>query len=112
MATKQQYATCPAEVEVYRLGEQTDVILRKTIREVEKTEERDGETVTYTVYECEERQFRYPGKLSQGEVEKDFDNWWDWEPEAENTEDEVTEEDRIAALEAAVLELAEVITGG
>jgi len=75
---KECYAVQPTEVEVYRLGRATDVIIRKNIEEVTKTNE-DGST--YTAYECDEVQYRYPGIVTKAAIEADMDTWWAWEPD-------------------------------
>lgn len=73
---KESYAVEPQAVEIYHVGSSTDVILRQNIAQVTKA---DGDT-EYTAYECDEVQFRYPGTLTQAEVEADFDTWWEYDP--------------------------------
>lgn len=94
---KQQYVIKPAEVEVHAVGDKTDVILRKDIEQVEKTDMEEP----YTVYECEEKQFRYPGALTKEEVEAAADTWWDYEGSGTGETPEPTIAERLAAIQAA-----------
>ena len=54
----EQYTERPTEIEVFPLGSETDVILRKSIAESETTGE-NGDVAT--CWQCEERQIRVPG---------------------------------------------------
>ena len=77
----EQYVREPAAVQVFPLNGQTDVILRRGITEktvpiVEGEDRRDSQMV----YECEEKQFRYDGKLTQEEVTQAFEQWWGYAP--------------------------------
>lgn len=47
---KEIYSSIPEEVSIFTVGEKTDVILRKNIEQVTKTEGDDS----YQVYECDE----------------------------------------------------------
>lgn len=73
---KEQYVLKPAEVEVFPVGDKTDVILRRNIQAVERTGETDSEN--FTGWECEEKQLRYDGTLTKEEVLEDFDSWWEY----------------------------------
>lgn len=77
----EQYVHEPAIVQVFPLNGQTDVILRRGITEktVPLTEGEDLQG-SQVVYECEEKQFRYDGKLTQEEVTQAFDQWWGYAP--------------------------------
>lgn len=74
---KEIYSFQPEAVEVFRVGDDTDLILRKNI---EKQQMTDDEGKAYTVYTCDERQVRCAGVLTAEEVQKDFDKWWDYAP--------------------------------
>lgn len=110
--TKEAYINEPQAVEIHRVGTSTDIILRQNITQVTKTQT-DGDTeITYTVWECDEVQYRYPGTLSKDTIEADFDTWWSWEPEDTSTpsvEDDmdamlVDHEYRLTLLELGVTE--------
>lgn len=105
---KESYAVKPDAVEIYRVGSSTDVILRKNITEVTKT---DGDT-TYTAWECDEVQFRYPGTLTKAEVEADFDTWWEYgttDHTATAATAEVSLEQQITDLQVALCEVYELL---
>lgn len=53
----------------------TDLILRKNIEQADKEDFQDGEKRTYTVWECEETQYRHKGELRKEDVESKFDYW-------------------------------------
>lgn len=97
------YPFQPEEVEVFRVGGDTDLILRKNI---EKQQMTDDEDKAYTVYACDERQVRVTGSLTTDEVRADFDKWWNYapptpvpEPPEKKLEERVKElEDENAAL--------------
>ena len=76
---KEIYSFIPEEVLTFIVGEKTDVILRKNIEQVTKTEE--GQP--YQVYECDEVQFRYNGILTKEEVQSNFDKWWNYDPNSD-----------------------------
>jgi len=82
-SAKQEYLKKPAAVEVYRLGDKTDVIIRQNITKVKKTNEDAGKS--YTVYECDEVQYRYSGIVTKDTIEADMETWLAWEPEDTTT---------------------------
>lgn len=86
---KEIYSSIPEEVSIFTVGEKTDVILRKNIEQVTKTEGDDS----YQVYECDEVQFRYNGVLTKEEVQSNFDKWWNYDSAIEKSVDA-----KIAAL--------------
>lgn len=99
------YATKPQAVECFALAGRTDVILRRDIVLLPEAEEKDAPTG----WQCEERQFRYNGRLTAKEVQTDFDRWWNYTP----TEDTPpTLDNRVAALEAAQLTMMDLAMGG
>lgn len=99
------YASKPKAVECYPLGGRTDVILRRNIVQLP---EADGEDAP-TGWQCEERQFRYTGKLDEEAVQADFDRWWAYDPAADAPP---TLADRVAALEEAQLAMMDLAMGG
>ncbi len=81
----EQYAHEPAAVQVFPLTGQTDVILRRGIakKTVPLTEIGAGggePQGSQEVYECEEKQFRYDGQLTQEQATQEFDKWWCYAP--------------------------------
>lgn len=117
MATLEQYAVRPNTVDVFAVGSSyTDVILRKDIKEtiVPATTSPDGSQTTEetTVWQCEERQLRVPSVLTAEDVTADFDTWWAYTDGTKTAATQPTNAERIAALEAAVLELGEVLANG
>lgn len=89
----QEYAKQPAAVEVFPLPDgKTDVIIRENIVQIEKAGEEGG---TYTAWQCDETQFRYPGNLTAAEIEADLETWVNYEPEKTV---ELTEEDEMDAM--------------
>lgn len=99
------YANEPKAVECFPLGRQTDVILRRYITHLP---EADGEDVP-TGWKCEERQFRYAGKLDEEAAQADFDRWWAYDPDSDVPP---TLADRVAALEEAQLAIMDLALGG
>ena len=99
----EQYVKQPAEVEVFDLGGQTDIILRRDIQQAEQPLEDGGTQVIWT---CEERQYRVPGRYTAGQVQADFDAWWDYTPPAP---DDPTPDDPETRMFAA---FADAIRGG
>lgn len=97
----EQYVKQPAEVEVFDLGGQTDMILRRDIQQTQQPLEDGG---TQTIWTCEERQHRVPGSYTAVEVQADFDTWWDYDPTV--PEDPDDPETRIMAA------FADAIRGG
>ena len=120
--SRESYASRPQEVEVFPLEKGTDIILRKNIEEVTKEPEEGGKP--YTVWECDELQCRTTETVTISDVANNFDAWWtyaenykaeEWstETEADTPSDAgVTFGDRLDAIEAAISELAEVISNG
>lgn len=90
---KEIYSFIPEEVLTFIVGEKTDVILRKNIEQVTKTEE--GQP--YQVYECDEVQFRYNGILNKEEIQSSFDKWWNYDPNSD-----VSVENKLQSLEAKI----------
>lgn len=106
---KEIYPFQPDTVEVFRVGDETDLILRK---DIEKQQMTDGEGKAYTVYACDERQVRYPGVVTTAEVQADFDKWWNYAPPTLAPEPpEKKLEDRVKELEEENAVLTEQITG-
>lgn len=105
---KEIYSFQPEAVEVFRVGDDTDLILRKNI---EKQQMTDDEGKAYTVYACDERQVRYAGVLTAEEVQKDFDKWWDYAPPTPvPVPEEKKLEDRVKELEAQSVTMADQLT--
>lgn len=105
---KEIYSFQPESVEVFRVGDDTDLILRKNI---EKQQMTDDEGKAYTVYACDERQVRYAGVLTAEEVQKDFDKWWDYAPPTPvPVPEEKKLEDRVKELEAQSTTMADQLT--
>lgn len=108
----EQYVKQPAEVEVFDLGGQTDMILRRDIQQTQQPLEDGG---TQTIWTCEERQMRVPGSYTAEDVQADFDAWWDYTPPVPDTSGP-TPAERLAALEAknemltsCILELSQIV---
>ena len=102
---KEIYSFQPEAVEVFRVGDDTDLILRKNI---EKQQMTDDEGKAYTVYACDERQVRYAGVLTAEEVQKNFDKWWDYAPPTPVPVPEKKKlEDRVKELEAQSTTMAD-----
>lgn len=105
---KEIYSFQPEAVEVFRVGDDTDLILRKNI---EKQQMTDDEGKAYTVYACDERQVRYTGVLTAEEVQKNFDKWWDYAPPTPVPVPEKKKlEDRVKELEAQSTTMADQLT--
>lgn len=105
---KEIYSFQPEAVEVFRVGDDTDLILRKNI---EKQQMTDDEGKTYTVYACDERQVRYAGVLTAEEVQKNFDKWWDYAPPTPVPVPEKKKlEDRVKELEAQSTTMEDQLT--
>lgn len=73
---RESYLSQPSAAEVYPVFSGTDVIMRKNIELVDKEDIQDGKKNKYKVWECEEVQFHYQGKVTQEEIESDFDYWY------------------------------------
>ena len=105
---RESYLSQPPKVEVYAVESGTDVILRKNIEEVEKTDIQDGNENKYTVWECDEVQMRYKGELTKEIIEDNFDYYFelaDGKDEVDaidkdaDTKGEPSVKERIEALE-------------
>ena len=106
---EQIYAIRPAPVEVFDLGEKTDIILRRDIQETTKNMEQaaDGEeTETYTGYSCNEVQIRKEGHLSAEEVTEDAQRLWEEAVSGETIGPTI--EQRISAMETAQLAMIDM----
>lgn len=115
--SRESYASRPQEVEVFPLEKGTDIILRKNIEEVTREPEEGGKP--YTVWECDELQCRTTQTVTVADATDNFDAWWAYaesykaqEAENEPTASGVTVSERLDAMEAAIMEIAEVITNG
>jgi hypothetical protein len=97
---KESYLLKPPEVEVFRVHNGTDIILRRNIEEKKNEEE--------TCWECEEKQIRCKGTVEKEDVENNFEHWWN----LDKKETEPTVADRLDAIEEAIMELAEVMANG
>lgn len=115
MATLEQYAAKPNAVDVFAVGSgYTDIILRKNIIEIVVSSGESEQAAEETAaWQCEERQMRIPTVLTAEQIISDFDTWWDYEPTAPRlVQATPTMSERLAAVEAAVLELGEVLANG
>ena len=99
------YASEPKAVDCYPLGGQTDVILRRAIAQLPEADGGDAPTG----WRCEERQFRYSGRLNAETVQADFERWWAYDPAADAPP---TLADRVAALEEAQLAMMDLAMEG
>ena len=79
------------------------MILRRDIQQTQQPLEDGG---TQTIWTCEERQYRVPGRYTAGQVQADFDAWWDYTPPAP---DDPTPDDPETRMFAA---FADAIRGG
>ena len=121
--SRESYALRPATVETFALNDGTDIILRKNIEKVTKQPEEEGGK-PYTVWECDELQCRTTETVTVADVTSNFDAWWayaeNYKTEEANSDTEadtpsdagVTFGDRLDAIEAAISELAEVMSNG
>lgn len=118
---RESYLSKPPAVEVYPVSSGTDIILRKNIEQIEKEEIMDGEASRYTVWECDEVQYRHKGSVTQKEVEQKFDYWFaiaDGKSEIDAIDDQAKKDgdpsvmERLDALESGLAEIAEVICNG
>lgn len=109
---RESYLLQPPTVETYAVDGGTDIILRKNIKLVEKEEAHDGETITTSVWECEEVQYRYKGKVSKESVESQFDYWFAVAEGKTQIDQKPTVAERLDALESGLAELAEVMCNG
>lgn len=104
------YALKPLEIETHYHSKHTDVILRKNIRQVEQTPDEHGDifSAPQLVWECEEKQFRYPGNLSVQDIEAEPEKWWSYIPKKINNIIK-TPEQRLHAIEIENIELKKEI---
>lgn len=118
---KETYLQQPPAVELHEVDTGTDIIMRKNIMQTERTDDHDGEVTKSTVWECEEVQYRYKGKVTKETVTEKFDYWWaiaegkDEIAAADDqakTDGEPTVIERLEALESGLTELAEVLCNG
>lgn len=104
---KTQFSQKPEKIQYMPLPDgMADVWLRKNIAKV--TVENDG-VEPYEVYEADEVYFRTNDTKVQ--IEADFEKYFS-ENLPKSPKPVVSESERIAALEAAVLDLAEVLANG
>ena len=108
----EQYVKQPLAVEVFDLGDKTDIILR---RDIQQTQQRLEDGGTQTIWTCEERQHRVPGSYTAEDVQANFDAWWDYTPPVPDTSGP-TPAERLADLEAenemltsCILELSQIV---
>lgn len=115
------YLSQPPVVEMHTFDGVTDLILRKNIEQADKEDFQDGEKRTYTVWECEETQYRHKGELRKEDVESKFDYWLaiaegkkeiDAINDQAKTDNEPSVAERLDALESGLAELAEVMCNG
>ena len=99
----EQYVKQPAEVEVFDLGGQTDVILRRDIQQTQQPLEDGG---TQTIWTCEERQHRVPGRYTAEDVQANFDTWWSYIPPAIETDERTRIYKMLSTLEQRIQEIA------
>lgn len=90
----ESYAKQPLDVEVFPIGEYTDIILRRNIKEImsEATEGQEAQTI----WRCEEVQRRVSGAVTLEQAREQFDALWDGTAQADSVEA------RVAELEAAI----------
>ena len=96
---RESYLSQPSQLEIYQVFSGMDIILRKNIELVEREEIQDGKKSKYKVWECDEVQFHYQGKVTQEEIESDFDYWYakaEEVPDASSVEDLSLEDARKA----------------
>ena len=121
--SRESYASRPQEVEAFPVTKGTDIILRKNIEKATKEPTEEGGK-PYTVWECDELQCRTTETVTVADVANNFDAWWayaeNYKAEEGSTDTEadtpsdagVTFGDRLDAIEAAISELAEVMSNG
>ena len=101
---KTEYPFSPEEIEIFDIGNQTDIILRKNIaKEAIKRGEDERES---TVYICEEVQTRKKGTITKQEAMENFEVIWNEASKQE--EDQPTLEQRVSALEAAQIAMIDM----
>ena len=99
----EQYVKQPAEVEVFDLGGQTDIILRRDIQQTQQPLEDGG---TQTIWTCEERQHRVPGSYTAEDVQANFDAWWKYTPPTPETDERTRIYKMLSTLEQRIQEIA------
>lgn len=122
--SRESYALRPHDVEVFPLAKGTDIILRKNVEKTTRNHTEEGGTPE-VVWGCDEVQCRTPELVTAAEVKAEFDAWWNYaenykDEEAERSEEDkspsesdgVSVNDRLDAIEAAILEIAEVNANG
>lgn len=112
---RESYLSQPSAVEVYPVFSGTDVIMRKNIELVDKEDIQDGKKNKYKVWECEEVQFHYQGKVTQEEIESDFDYWYakaEEVPDPSSAEDLSLEDARKAKYQEIALACEQTIYAG
>lgn len=112
---RESYLSQPSAVEVYPVFSGTDVIMRKNIELVDKEDIQDGKKNKYKVWECKEVQFHYQGKVTQEEIESDFDYWYakaEEVPGPSSVEDLSLEDARKAKYQEIALACEQTIYAG
>lgn len=113
--SREFYILKPTEVETFALDDGADVILRKNIEKVTKQPVEEGGKPD-TVWECDEYQCRTKESVTVSDVVNNFDTWWtyaeNYKKEEKVNDKEIAFGNRIDAIEAAIIELAEVISNG
>lgn len=118
---KECYLLQPLTVELHEVDTGTDIILRKNISQTEREDEHNGEVIKSAVWECEEVQYRYKGKVTEQDVTEKFDYWWEiaeGKDEIDATDEQAKKDgtptvmERLEALESGIVELAEVLCNG
>lgn len=112
---RESYLSQPSAVEVYPVFSGTDVIMRKNIELVDKEDIQDGKKNKYKVWECEEVQFHYQGKVTQEEIESDFDYWYtkaEEVPDSSSVEDLSLEDARKAKYQEIASACEQTIYSG
>lgn len=98
-----EYAKKPNAVDIYRVGNKTDIILRRDIRQEERFDE--GNERPHCAWVCEEKQIRYDGAVTAAEVQDDFDGWWNYTPGRNEAGAGPTMEERMETVEAVLMEM-------
>ena len=119
--SRESYLLQPQTVETYEVTGGTDIILRKNIEKIEKTEMHEEKEIKCTMWECDEVQYQYKGKITEKEVKEKFEYWFEIaegksEIEAIDKDADTKNEpgviERLEALENGLAELAEVMCNG
>ena len=112
---RESYLSQPSQLEIYQVFSGMDIILRKNIELVEREEIQDGKKSKYKVWECDEIQFHYQGKVTQEEIESDFDYWYakaEEVPDASSVEDLSLEDARKAKYQEIAKACEQTIYAG